>query len=76
MSAVSFLKKLSIFDVYTLLYLFIIYLFLAVHDFSSCGEWAILFSCSAQGLHCSGFSRSGVQTLGHLGVSSRDSSAQ
>ena len=35
--------------------------------FSSCSEWWLLSSCSAQASHCSGFSCCGAQALGCMG---------
>ena len=58
------------------------YLFLAVLGlrcctwvFSSCCEWGLLLSCSAQASHCGGFFCCGAQALGHAGFSSCNSQA-
>ena len=64
-----FLQDFS-FNIYTLLYLFSIYLVLASLGLGccmwavSCGrEWGLLSSCSAQASHCSGFSSCRARAL-------------
>ena len=42
----------------------------------SCGEWALLFSCSAWASHCGCFSCWGIWTLWHVGFSSCSTWAQ
>ena len=44
--------------------------------FSSCGERGLLFVCSVQSSHCSGFSCCGVWAVGHAGFSSCGVQAQ
>ena len=53
------------FGMYTLLYVFGCAGSLLVQwVFSSCGEWGLLSTCSAQSSHCGGFSCFGAQALG------------
>ena len=49
------------------IYLFLVVLSLLLHGlFSSCGEQGLLSSCGAWDSHCTDFSSSRAQALGHM----------